>query len=106
MCLIYLNVLLFYYDKFKNYDYSAVKNLFIWAMSMRIGLKSLSMASINKNAIDENNIAMFYEINKARTHYEIARLTSSLDSKEATGSNKIKARWYIGILYLVLSKSV
>ncbi len=84
-------VLLFYYDKFKNYDYSAVKNLFIWAMSMRIGLKSLSMASINKNAIDENNIAMFYEINKARTHYEIARLTSSLDSKEATGSNKIKA---------------
>ena len=91
MCLIYLNVLLFYYDKFKNYDYSAVKNLFIWAMSMRIGLKSLSMASINKNAIDENNIAMFYEINKARTHYEIARLTSSIDSKEATGSNKIKA---------------
>ncbi len=83
-------VLLFYYDKFKNYDYSAVKNLFIWAMSMRIGLKSLPMASINKNAIDDANIAMFYEINKARTHYEIARLKNSLDSKEATGSNNIK----------------
>lgn len=77
--------LLCYYDKFHNFDVMAVKNLFIWAFMLRVDLRSLGFASINKYAIGgENNssytnkIPMFSKISFARLHNEISSLSIKL----------------------------
>lgn len=77
--------LLCYYDKFHNFDVMAVKNLFIWAFMIRVDLRSLGFASINKYAIGgENNssytnkIPMFSKISFARLHNEISSLSIKL----------------------------
>ena len=77
--------LLCYYDKFHNFDVMAVKNLFIWAFMLRVDLRSLGFASINKYAIGgENNssytnkIPMFSKISFARLHNEISSLSIML----------------------------
>ena len=85
--------LLCYYDKFHNFDVMAVKNLFIWAFMLRVDLRSLGFASINKYAIGgENNssytnkIPMFSKIIFARLHSEISGL--SITIKKRTGEDK------------------
>ena len=72
--------LLFYYDKFHNFDEMAVKKLFIWAFMLRVDMQSLGFDSVNKYAIGEfnpkytNNIGIFSVISFARMHYEISGL--------------------------------
>ncbi|WP_418968495.1 DUF262 domain-containing protein [Alloscardovia omnicolens] len=72
--------LLCYYDRFHNFDEMAVKKLFIWAMMLRVDMKSLSFASVNCYAIGDpnkeytNKIAIFQKIKLARTHNEISSL--------------------------------
>ena len=90
--------LLCYYDKFHNFDVMAVKNLFIWAFMLRVDLRSLGFASINKYAIGgENNssytnkIPMFSKISFARLHNEISSLSIKLPeevSENCTGLYK------------------
>lgn len=68
-----------YYDRFKNLDKKAIIKLFSWAFMLRVDRISLSYMSINKYAVGEttdtsNQIAMFYEITRARTHNQIANL--------------------------------
>ena len=72
--------LLWYYDKFHNFDEMAVKKIFIWAFMLRVDMENLGFDSINKYAIgDENSkytntLAMFSKISFARMHNEIASL--------------------------------
>ena len=76
----------------------AVKNLFIWAFMLRVDLRSLGFASINKYAIGgENNssytnkIPMFSKISFARLHNEISSLSIKLPeevSENCTGLYK------------------
>lgn len=72
--------LLYYYDKFHNFDEMAVKKLFIWAFMIRVDMYHLGYDTINKYAIGEENssytntIPMFSKINLARLHNEISRI--------------------------------
>lgn len=73
--------MLYYYDKFHNFDVMAVTKLFIWAFMLRIDMKNLGFDSINKYAIGDdtnssytNAIPMFRKINFARLHSEISSL--------------------------------
>lgn len=73
-------VLLMYYDKFHNFDITAVKKLFTWSFMIRVDMQNLGFDSINKYAIGEendkytNNIAVFSKISLARVHTEISNL--------------------------------
>lgn len=73
--------LLYYYDKFHNFDVMAVKKLFTWAFMIRVDLENLGFDSINKYAIGDdsnsrytNAVAMFSKISFARLHNEISSL--------------------------------
>lgn len=88
--------LLCYYDKFHNFDVMAVKNLFIWAFMLRVDLRSLGFASINKYAIGgENNssytnkIPMFSKISFARLHNEISSLSIKLPEEVSENWTKL-----------------
>ena len=91
---LFLCSLLCYYDRFRNFNVNAVKNLLLWAMMLRLDMIHLGYDSINKYAIGDgndrysNNIAMFSLITNARRHSEIVSLTISVhesnnDSQEA-----------------------
>jgi ribosomal protein S8 len=72
-----------YYDRFKNLDKKAIIKLFTWAFMLRVDRMSLSYSSINNYAVGEsndttNNIAMFYEITRARTHNQIANMSINI----------------------------
>ena len=76
---LFYAALLFYYDRFHNFDIASVKKIFIWAFMIRIDMENLGYASINKYAIGEdgngrytNAIAMFSKISTARMHTEIS----------------------------------
>lgn len=83
-----------FYDKFCTLENKqCVVKLFTWAMMLRVNLENLGFDSINKYAIGEgnytNNIPMFYEIDKARNHGDIARLNvKALLSSNETPSTK------------------
>lgn len=81
--------LLYYYDRFHLFDEVAVKKLFAWAFMIRVDMKVLGFASINKYAIGEtdksrytNSISMFEMIGSARLHNEISRLQIIVDCKD------------------------
>ena len=88
--------LLCYYDRFRNFDPTAVKKLFVWALMLRVDMESLGFSSINKYAIGEgggnysNVIPMFLKICSARTHYEISGLVINMNSRDAN-RNKVWA---------------
>lgn len=77
---LFYAALLYYYDKFHNFDVIAIKKIFIYSMMLRIDMKNLGLDSINKYAIGEfnlkytNNLPLFFLINKARLHNEISSL--------------------------------
>lgn len=72
--------LLMYYDKFHNFDVTAVKKLFTWAFMLRTDMENLGFDSINKYAVGDinsrytNQIAVFSKISLARVHTEISGL--------------------------------
>ena len=73
--------LLYYYDKFHNFEEMAVMKLFTWAFMIRVDMENLGLDSINKYAIGDGNnsrytnaIAMFSKISAARLHSEISGL--------------------------------
>lgn len=80
--------LLYYYDKFHNFDKMAVKKLFLWAFMIRLDMEHLGFDTINKYAIGEenssytNNIAMFSKISLARLHNEISGIQIKFSEKE------------------------
>lgn len=91
--------LLCYYDRFHNFDERAVKNLFLWAMMIRVDMRRLGFSSINQYAIGNtnndysNHIAIFSKIHYSRRHYEIANLNIQVKSnkhlkKESDPENK------------------
>ena len=84
-----------YYDRFKNLDKKAIIKLFTWAFMLRVDRISLPYSSMNKYAVGEttdttNQIAMFYEITRARTHNQIANF--SINVKRA-GNQAKKDSW-------------
>lgn len=84
-----------YYDRFKNFDQKAILKLFTWAFMLRVDRISLPYSSMNKYAVGEttdttNQIAMFYEITRARTHNQIANI--SINVKRA-GNQAKKDSW-------------
>lgn len=85
---LFFCAMLFYYDKFHNFDEIAIKKLFTWAFMLRIDMKNLGFDSINKYAIGEANerytnvIPVFAQICHARLHTEISALQISITSSE------------------------
>lgn len=76
-----------YYDRFKNLDKKAIIKMFSWAFMLRVDRISLSYMSMNKYAVGEttdtsNQIAMFYEITRARTHNQIANFQINVKRKD------------------------
>lgn len=94
--------LLYYYDKFHNFDEMVVKKIFIWAFIIRLDMSRLGFDTINKYAIGEenssytNNIPMFYLIKIARLHNEISRIQIKVTEKEKI-SNKNWQSLYEGL---------
>lgn len=78
-------VLLQYYDKFNNFDERAVKNLFKWAMMLRVEMDRLALNTVWKYAVGEqgyiNSIPMFKRIKEARNHDEISNIDIELEIK-------------------------
>lgn len=73
--------LMFYYDKFRNFNEDIVIKLFTWAFMIRVDMENLQFESINKYAIggEDNNyytnhISMFEIIKYSRLHFEIANI--------------------------------
>ena len=85
---LFFCALLFYYDKFHNFDRMAVKKIFLWAFMIRLDMQHLGFDSINKYAIGEenmaytNNIAMFSKISLARLHNEISGIQIKFSEKK------------------------
>lgn len=76
---LFFCALLYYYDKFRNFDDQAVKKLFTWAFMLRVDLENLGFDSVNKYAVGEegrysNTIKLFSMITDARLHSEIANI--------------------------------
>lgn len=73
--------LMFYYDRFHNFEEKAVKKLFLWAFMLRVDMERLGYDSINKYAIENgdtkqysNSIPMFFRIAQSRLHTEIENI--------------------------------
>lgn len=70
--------LLYYYDKFHNFDERVIKKLFTWAFMLRVDMENLGFDSVNKYAIGDDNsrytnrIGVFFAISIARLHNEIS----------------------------------
>lgn len=84
--------LMFYYDRFGNFNDDIVIKLFSWAFMLRVDMENLQFESINKYAIGgennqyySNHIPMFEKIKYARLHYEISNIPIKLlrDSENA-----------------------
>ena len=89
--------LMFYYDKFRNFNEDIVIKLFTWAVMLRVDMDNLQFDSINKYAIggEENNsytnhIPMFEKIKYARLHYEISNIQILIDRDNDKAKNE---RW-------------
>ena len=98
--------LLYYYDRFHNFDELAVKKLFTWAFMLRVNMRSLGYDSINKyavggedNSMYTNHIPMFAEISRARLHTAITSII--IDTKRSSNGSTNK-KW--GWLYAELLK--
>lgn len=78
--------LFYYYDKFKNLNDLAVKNIIVWVLMLRVDMEVLSFASVNNYAIGNesqysNNLPLFSIIKNARLHNEIGSLTIQIREK-------------------------
>lgn len=77
---LFFCALLYYYDRFRNFDERVVTKLFVWAMMIRVDMQHLGFDTVNNYAIGgsnerySNHIDMFTRIRYARTHYEISNL--------------------------------
>lgn len=94
-CLLFKNVLLCYYDKFRNFDVQAVRKLFVWAYMLRVNMEHLGYDSVNKYSIGgENNGAysirmeLFRIIKDARLHSEISNLQINIPAELPEGVNE------------------
>lgn len=86
---LFFSTLLCYYDRFHNFDVMAVKKLFTWAMMIRVDMKHLGFATINRYAIGgENNerysnaMPMISKISYARKHTEISGIKINVISED------------------------
>lgn len=90
--------LLYYYDRFHNFDPFIVKKLCKWAFMLRVDRQLLGFDSINKYAVGEstntnnsNNIPMFERICRARIHTDLAMEQVTL--KEPSTDNEKNWKW-------------
>lgn len=90
---LFFCALLFYYDRFHNFDIIAIRKLFTWAMMVRIDMNHLGFATINRYAIGlgdndryTNSLPMISIISYARRHTEISSLKINIT---ANGQNWI-----------------
>lgn len=96
--------LLCYYDRFHNFDERAVKNLFLWAMMIRVDMRRLGFSSINQYAIGNtnndysNHIAIFSKIHYSRKHYEIANLNIQVKSNKHLKKESDREKLYTKLL--------
>lgn len=86
--------LLCYYDKFNNFDKTAVKKLFLWAFMLRVDMRSLGFDSVNNYAIGNekaytNTEPVFMKINLARKHEEISALRIEVKEAKSEKWNKL-----------------
>ncbi|WP_455106970.1 DUF262 domain-containing protein [Porphyromonas sp.] len=76
---LFFCALLYYYDRFHNFDLMAVKKLFTWAMMLRVDMNHLGFDSVNRYAIGlgdndkyTNSEPVISLISSARRHTEIS----------------------------------
>lgn len=85
---LFFCTLLFYYDRFHNFDTIAVKKIFTWAMMIRVDMERLGFDTINKYAVGDgsnakysNNIAFISNIALARRHTDISKIHIKIDEE-------------------------
>jgi len=77
---LFYAAVLCYYDRFHEFDYNGIMNIFKWAFMLRVDIINLGYDSINKYAIGEQNekysncIPMFSIICNSYDHRDISRL--------------------------------
>ena len=90
--------LLFYYDKFHNFDELIVKKLFTWAFMIRVDMQLLGKDTINKYAVGDkdgtysNVVDMFRRISLARRHNEIARIQINVGDAKSNKWNELSQK--------------
>ena len=95
---LFYAVLLFYYDKFHNFDKLIVRKLFTWAFMIRVDMQLLGQDTINKYAIGEqgglytNVVDMFRKIALARRHNEIARIQIKIGDAKSNKWDELSAK--------------
>lgn len=96
---LFLCTLLLYYDKFHNFDKTAVNKIFLWSFMIRVDMEKLGYDTINKYAIGgegnsnySNHIPMFRTILMARRHTDISNLI--IEINQSSGVLEAKGdRW-------------
>lgn len=91
---LFFCTLLFYYDRFHNFDAIAVKKIFTWAMMIRLDMERLGFDTINKYAVGDgsnakysNNIAFISNIALARRHTDISKIHIKIDEESEKWSD-------------------
>ena len=86
---LFFCTLLFYYDRFHNFDPLAVKKLFTWAMMIRVDMRHLGFDTINRYATGigdndkySNTLHLISMISHARRHTEISSMKINIKNPE------------------------
>lgn len=96
---LFLCTVLLYYDKFHNFDKTAINKIFLWSFMIRVDMEKLGYDTINKYAIGgegnprySNHIPMFRTILMARKHTDISNLVIEINRQ--SGVLKKKDAWF------------
>lgn len=101
VCILFITVLMYFYNKFGILDKFVIINLFKWAFMLRVDLEKISLDSINsyvlsnKNNRATNHIAMFTKIQKAVFYQDICNINIKI---EKNGDNWVEMYNYINNL--------
>ncbi len=86
---------LFYYDRFHNFDELAIRKMFTWAFMLRVDMKNLGYDSVNKYAVGEahfrytnTSTPVFALISEKRLHTDIAGLPIKVMGGNKNDTNK------------------
>lgn len=101
VCILFITVLMYFYNKFGILDKFVIINLFKWAFMLRVDLEKISLDSINSYALSNknnkatNHIAMFTKIQKAVFYQDICNINIKI---EKNGDNWVEMYNYINNL--------
>ena len=93
---LFFCALLCYYDRFHNFDIMAIKNLFTWAMMIRVDMEHLGFDTINLYAIGSendkysNDLPMISIISYARRHTEISSIKLEVKNDDKSKNEERK----------------